>query len=157
MTDSFKKLMRQQIQERVNKFLDLTMFPAPKSGWIKTIRNALGMTSYQLAKRMGSSRTNISKIEKSEQKGSISLAMLEQIAQTLNCKLVYCLVPVKPFDKILEDRAKMIAKKKIGLVNYSMILEQQGLTSKQLEQQEIDLVHELLQENPKKLWEEDDI
>ena len=70
----------------------------------------------------------------------------------MNCKLVYCLIPIEPFDKLLEEQAKLLAKKRIELINHSMKLEQQGLTQKQLKQQEDDLVQELLQGNPKKIW-----
>ncbi len=75
----------------------------------------------------------------------------------MNCKLVYCLVPLEPLNKILERQARAIAKKRIKIINHSMSLEEQGLNAKQLKQQEDDLVKELLQANPKKLWDDDEI
>jgi predicted DNA-binding mobile mystery protein A len=152
MVNNFKKLMREQVQESLDKFLELTKKPNPKKGWIRTIREVLGMSSYALANRMGCSRTNITSLEQREKKGTISLKALEQVAQAMNCKLVYCFIPLEPFDKILEKQAKVVAKKQIRLINHSMKLEQQGLNPKQLQQQENDLVQELLQGNPKNLW-----
>jgi predicted DNA-binding mobile mystery protein A len=157
MADGFKKLMREQIQESLNNFLELTKKPIPKKGWIRTIREALGMSSNVLAERLGCTRANISSIEQRERKGTITLETMEEVAQALNCKLVYCLVPVEPFDKTLEKQARLIAKKRIQIINHSMKLEQQGLTSKQLQQQEDDLVQELLQGNPKALWVSDEV
>ena len=157
MADIFKKLMREQVQESLNTFLELAKKPIPKKGWIRTIREALGMSSYVLADRLGCSRANITTIEQRERKGTISLETLEQVAQAMNCKLVYCLVPLEPLDTILEKQARSIAKKRVKIINHSMSLEQQGLTQKQLQQQENDLVQELLQGNPKKLWNDDTV
>ncbi len=54
--------------------------------------------------------------------------------------------------KTLEKQARLIAQKRVNLVNRSMSLELQGLNFKQLQQQEENLVQELLQGDPKKLW-----
>jgi len=157
MSDGFKKLMLEQAQESLGGFSDMAKKPVPKKGWIRTLREALGMSSYVLANRMGCSRENITSIEQRERKGNISLKILEQVAQAMNCKLVYCFVPIEPLDKILEAQAKKIAKKQIRSVNHSMKLEQQGLNPKQLRQQEDDLVQELLKGNPKNLWDKNEI
>ncbi len=157
MVNSFTKLRRMQIQDNVDQFIELAKKPVPKRGWVRVIRDALGLTSHQLAKRVGVSQVNISKIEKSEVEGTISLNTLAKVAAGLHCKVVYCLVPLKPLDQILEDRARQIAHERIQAVNYSMGLEHQELTSKQIKQQEEILMQELLQDNPKRLWRDDDI
>lgn len=157
MADGFKKLMRQQVQTSLQGYEELAQKPIPSKGWIKTIREALGMSSYVLASRLAKSRANVTSMEQSEQKKTISLKSLEQIAQALNCKLVYCLVPIEPLDKILENQARKVAQHRIKLINHSMKLEQQGLSAQQLKQQEDDLVQELIQGNPKDLWGDDEV
>lgn len=157
MSKDFKKLMREQVQEKLNNFLDLSKQSVPVSGWIRTIREALGITNYVLAQRLGCASSNISAMEKREKQGSISLETLEQVARALNCKLVYCLVPLESLDAMLEKQARIIARKKISLVNYSMKLEEQGLSDQQLQRQEDDLVKELLQGDSKKLWNNDEL
>jgi len=96
-------------------------------------------------------------MEQREKKGTISLETLEQVAKAMDCKLVYCLVPNDSLDKILEKQARHIAKKRIKAINHSMKLEKQELNQKQLQQQEEDLIQELLQGDPKKLWNADEI
>jgi predicted DNA-binding mobile mystery protein A len=152
MADNFNKLMQEQVQERLNDFAVLAEHPAPKDGWIRTIREALGMSSYVLADRLGSNRSNVTMIEKREKKGTITLETLSDVAQALNCRLVYCLVPNEPLNIMLEKQAKLVAKKRIDRINHSMKLEDQGLTVKQLKKQEEDLIKELLQGSAKKLW-----
>lgn len=153
MSNGFQKLMREQVQESLSAFGELAKRPVPKKGWIRAIREALGMSSYVLADILGCTRANVTSIEQREKKGAISLETLEQVAQAMNCKLVYCLVPLESLDKILENQARTIAKKRIKIINHSMALEKQGLNPKQLKQQEDDLVQELLRGNPKRLWD----
>ena len=45
--------MRKQVQENVNELLILTRKSIPQKGWIRTIRDALGISSYVLADRFG--------------------------------------------------------------------------------------------------------
>ena len=156
MANSFKKLMRQQIQENVDQFSRMAPNQTPPKGWLRAIREALGISTHQLAKKFDRSQSNILQQELREKNGTITLRALEEAAAQLHCKLVYCLVPEKPLEKILEDQARLKAKKEIALINHSMALEMQGLTAKHLEQQEENLVQELLQGNPRKLWDIDD-
>lgn len=152
MANGFKKLMRKQMQESFDNFPKPPRKPLPPTGWIRTLREALGMSSDVLAGRLGCTRENISRLEQREKKGTISLATLKNVAEALDCTLVYCLVPNEPLETILEKQARTIAKRRIAAVNHSMKLEQQGLNATQLQQQEDDLVRELLEGDPKKLW-----
>ena len=152
MKQEFRKLMREQVQESLEPFSGLMHLMRPRKGWIRAIRDSLGLSSNRLAKLLGCTQGNITKIEKSEQERTISLMTLDKVAEALRCKVVYCLVPEESLDAILEQRARAIARKKIRYLNHSMILEGQGLTPKQLQQQEDNLVDKLLHENPKNLW-----
>jgi len=157
MKNEFRKIMREQVQESLEPFSGLVNLAIPRMGWIRAIRDAIGLSSRKLAKRLDCSQANITKIEKSEREGTITLNTLEKAAQALNCKLVYCLIPEEPLEQMLENRARAIARKKIEYINHSMILEDQGLTPKQLKQQEDNLVQRLIQGNPKDLWNKYDI
>jgi mobile mystery protein A len=153
MKGFFPKLMREQVQAGLNDLNELAKRPKPSAGWIKVIRQALGMTSYQLAKRIGCSQSNVAALERREKAGAISLNALEQAANAMNCRCVYFFIPQKPLIQIMEDQAHVIAKKRLQFVAHSMELEQQGLTPQQAKLQEEILVSELLQ-NPKAIWEE---
>lgn len=147
--------MREQVQENIEPFKDLIQVTIPRKGWIRAIRDSLGISSKKLANLLGCSQGTITKIEKSEQERTISLSTLDKVAARLHCKVVYCLVPEESLDAILEQQAHLQARKKIRYLNHSMILEGQGLTSTQLRQQEDSLVQEFLQANPKNLWNND--
>lgn len=152
MRDEFKKLMREQVQEKLKCYADLASNEVPRKGWIRTLRDALGLSSAALAKRIGCSQANVVAMEKRERNKTISLEALEKVAQAMNCKLVYSIVPLEPINKILEKQARKIAKQQIHILNRSMALEEQALTSKQVKQQENSLVEELLRGNLKDIW-----
>jgi len=53
----------------------------PVRGWIRAIREALGMTAEQLGKRLGVKQPSVVALEQSEEKGSIELATLRRVAE----------------------------------------------------------------------------
>ena len=69
----------------------------PVKGWIKAIRDSLGMTAAQLANRMGISQSTLTAMEKAEARGAIQLSSLRRAAEAMNCTLVYALVPNDPW------------------------------------------------------------
>lgn len=48
-----KKLMREQVDAKLQKLLPLISSDIPTNGWIKLIRESLGMSTNSLAKRAG--------------------------------------------------------------------------------------------------------
>lgn len=156
MKKNFDTIMRQQLQESFENLNQLAKNPRPKNGWIQTIRQLFGISSSQLAKKMGCTRPNIAAFERREKKGTITIQTLEHIAQAMNCKFVYFFIPNKPLEQIFENQARLVAKKRLKSIGHSMELELQGLSVSQKKQQENDLVQELLQGDPKHLWENED-
>lgn len=153
MKQLFQKTMCEQIQESLDKPGELSKQSTPKTGWIKVIRQALGMTSYQLAKRANCTQSNIMALERREKAGTISINSLNQAAKAMNCRVVYFFVPEKTLNQVMDDQAHLIAKKQLQAVSHSMALEQQAITKQQTKEQEDSLAKELLNGNPKHLWE----
>src|SRR5487761_199273 len=82
---------RRQLDDRFAALPSAEWFAAPTRGWIKAIREALGMSSEQLAKRLGVKQPTVAAIERSETRGTIELATLRRAAEALDCTLVYAL------------------------------------------------------------------
>src|ERR1700730_5246061 len=81
----------------------------PPKGWVRAIRDALGMTTTQLARRIGVSQPRVVELEQSEVSGSITLHSLQRAAEALGCRVVYALVPDKPLEITLRRRAEEVA------------------------------------------------
>lgn len=97
----------------------------PRSGWIRAIRDALGMSTRELAERAGLSNARISQIEKAERDRSLTLANLERIAGALDCRVEYVLVPHQPLDDIVWEQARKKAAAQVAEVDHTMALEDQ--------------------------------
>jgi len=97
---------RSQLDERFRKLGPADRYPAPVRGWIKAIREALGMSQMQLAKRLGIKQPFVVELEQSEARDTIELATLRRVAKELDCTLVYALVPNKPLGTIIRAHAR---------------------------------------------------
>jgi transcriptional regulator with XRE-family HTH domain len=63
--------------------------------WLREIRLALQVPARELAGKLGINRTEIFRAEEREAEKRISLAALERMAEALDCRLVYAVVPKK--------------------------------------------------------------
>lgn len=99
--------------------------PMPARGWVRAIRDALGMTTRELARRARVSSPRITQIEQAEIEGAITIATLERIAQALGCRLEYALVPERPLGEMVRTQAQRKAAETLAEVDHTMSLEQQ--------------------------------
>ncbi|RDH91039.1 MAG: mobile mystery protein A [endosymbiont of Seepiophila jonesi] len=144
---------RRQLDKRLSLLPGADTLTRPPRGWIKAIREALGMTTAQLGKRLGVSQPRAVAIEKAEIRGSITLDSLERAAQALDCRLVYTLVPRKPLEMLIEERAHLLAKKRLESTGHSMKLEAQGVDATDESEQLKSLVNKIIAQGGSKLWE----
>ena len=144
-------LSRSQLNKRFNQIGPSSRFAVPVRGWIKAIRAGFGMSSEQLAKRLGVKQPSVVAMEQSEAKGTIELATLRRVAEALDCTLVYALVPNKPLETIVRDRARILLRRRRAPVEHSMLLEDQAVSVKDSEARLDEFVRET---NPSRLWDE---
>jgi len=150
-----KELKLRQVSKELTRLGELCSLTRPGGGWIKTIRESLGMTSVQFAKRLGVIQQRISQLEKAEKNAIIKMKTLEEAARGLNCRLIYFLIPNEPLEQMLENRARLIAKNRIAEISHSMDLENQGVSQEEQKVQIEKLTRELLENNLKILWDEE--
>jgi predicted DNA-binding mobile mystery protein A len=141
---------RSRLDERFQELGPVQRYAAPVRGWIKGIREALGMTTAQLAGRLGMKQPSVVAIEQSEARGAIQLATLRRVAEALDCTLVYALVPNKPLEEIVRERARAFARRRRGPVEHSMLLEDQTAPGKNADARVDEIVRET---NPRLFWD----
>jgi len=143
-----------QLEETLRPYRKLVGLIPPRGGWIRAIREALGMSSRQLAKRVGiAASQSVDDMQEYEVRRTIKLQTLRKLANGLQCDLVYVLVPRKPLEEIRNEQARLVATRILKRVAHSMKLEDQAV-SKQMEEKELDRrVEKLLLGNPKRLWD----
>jgi predicted DNA-binding mobile mystery protein A len=143
----------QQLDKRFNAFAPLANTLRPEKGWIKAVREALGMTTAQLGKRLGVSQQRAAMVEKAEVDGSITLKSLEQAAQTLGCRVVYVLYPEEPLTQTLRARAEAVADQQMRAVEQTMRLEDQSVADSNLRLETRDRLMEQVLKRPARLWD----
>jgi predicted DNA-binding mobile mystery protein A len=143
---------RSHLDERFRTLRPAARFAPPVRGWIKAIREALGMSTAQLAKRLRVKQPSVVALEQSEAKGTIELATLRRVAAALDCALVYALVPNKPLEAAVRDRARAFARRRLEPVEQSMLLENQKVTAKAKDAKA--RLDEIIREtNPRLFWD----
>jgi len=97
-------------------------------GWVRAVRDALGMTGEQLARRIGVRKQRIAALEKGEVAGTVTFNSMKKAAEAMDCVFVYALVPRDSLQANVERQARKYAEKIQADIQHSMVLEKQGLT-----------------------------
>jgi len=65
----------------------------PSGGWIRAVRQALGLAQATVAKKSAISQQAFAQLERGEAAGTITLGNLQRAAEAMECTLVYFVVP----------------------------------------------------------------
>lgn len=149
-------LRRRQLDKQLTALASFAQTSRPRSGWIRELRNALGMTAGQLARRVGVSQPTVAKLERSETAETISIKSLRKIAEAMDCTLVYAFIPNESLDSILARQAERQAAKQIQRVEHSMQLEAQGRSTEEIERERQELAQEMIRTLSRELWENEE-
>jgi len=148
----FDELRTRQLDAALAPAAGLRNRPPPPGGWLRAIRQALGMSIRQLARRTGLSPTAVASIERNEAKGSVRLESLVRMAEALDCDLVYAVVPRASLEETLARHARRAAEQLVGRVAASMELEDQGTTPAERKQQVEELASRLMADRSR-IWD----
>jgi predicted DNA-binding mobile mystery protein A len=128
---------RRYLDLELDRLRPLAETPRPHKGWIRAIRDALGMSSTELAARLGVSQQRVSDIEVGELHETIKLDTLRRAADALECTLVYALVPRTSLEETVTAQARRKAAAHLDRVAHHSRLEDQAIdedsTAAQLE------------------------
>ena len=98
MLEDERKTLRQLLEERMLPFRLVRGAKSSKlrkDGWLRCVRQAVGIPVDEVARRLGVCRWEVHRLEESERNARIMLATLSNAAKGLGCKLVYALVPLE--------------------------------------------------------------
>lgn len=147
-------LARKNLDRRFAAMRGVEMARPPK-GWIRAVRDALGISSTHLARRLGVSQPRISALEKAEVTGSASLKTVRRAAEALGCRLVYAIVPDTSLDDIVRRQAARRAEQELRYVHHMMTLENQALDDSDLADARQRMIDGFLEGSMRRLWADD--
>ena len=151
-----KQIVREQYRSLANKAaMQLRSIQRPKEGWVATVRKALGMSAAQLARRMDVTRAQVSKTEKTELLGSVTLKTMESMADAMGCRFVYAIIPENTIEDILSSRAYIKAERRVTTAGTHAALEDQALTKEQMSHEIERLKNQMLKDMPPDFWNDE--
>ncbi|ARV16056.1 mobile mystery protein A [Polaribacter sp. SA4-12] len=149
-----RKLLIEQLDQKLQPFSEASKVLVPERGWIHTIRTTLNMTMAQLGTKLNITRQGVKRIEESEANGTITLKSLKNAANAMDLKLVYALVPKnETINNLIQLKAESLAKKIVLRTNQNMKLENQGIGDEKIAKTIKELADEIKREMKKSLWD----
>ena len=118
------------------------------SAWIKTVREAIGMTVSQLAARLGVTQPRITKMESNED--NLKLLTMKKAAEAMNCEFVYYFKPRTTFQNLVDEQAQKKAAEVLKTVNVNMALENQEIAEDEAVK---DFASDLINTKIKQIWD----
>ncbi len=147
-----RTIARRSLDRRLEPLRHLAKEPRPHRGWIRAIRDALGMSSTELGGRLGISQQTIAEFERNERQGTIQLETLRRVADALECDMAYFLVPRQGLEGMVHERAAEKARSYLSDVSHHSRLEDQQLEDTRELQQIQDLAAQFV--DRRGLWSE---
>jgi predicted DNA-binding mobile mystery protein A len=148
------KLQFQQLNEKMDQLNGMQHVIVPPIGWIKAIRNGIGMSMEQLGKKLSITKQGVMDIEKREKEGAITIKSMQEIAKAMDTQFVYGFVPkVGSLEQMIENRALEIASKIVERTSTTMKLEDQANSKERIEKAIKERASEIINKTPKILWD----
>lgn len=153
MVKKYQKTALEQLDATLARYAPLRDTPPPQKGWIRAIRDALGMSGRQLGQRMGVSKMWVADMERLEASGATSLKTLRRAAEAIDCVLVYALVPKTTLKDTLLKQARRKVRQDMARASHFMALEDQALTNDDAAKATETAAASLLYKLPKNFWD----
>lgn len=149
-----RDLARKHLDKRLAVWQPASEFIPPPRGWLRAIREAIGMTAAQLANRLKVSQPRVFALEKDEIRGALTLETMSRAAQALDCTFVYAFVPNTSLENMVSNQAQKKVAERLSRIDHTMKLEAQELSDVDISAERERLVNELLKGNLRGLWDE---
>lgn len=147
-------LAYEQLTKHLKTLAPLKSTNRPSKGWIRAIRDGLGMSRRQLANRIGLSTSRIQRLEQDEITGSVTLKSLQRTAEAMDCVLVYAVIPSSSLDETLQRQAVKKAQAQLQPIAHSMTLESQTVNEESNSHMIKTLAQQMIKKSKRTLWDE---
>lgn len=144
----------EHLDETFSKLEPVRAILPPQKGWIRAIREALGMSGRQLGQRLSLTKARISTIERDEVRGAVTLATLQRVAEAMDCQFVYLLLPKTSLENRVRQQVEKVVTGQLERVSHSMALEQQKLSDREHQKTKQKIMEDMMAKLPRTLWDE---
>lgn len=93
MREEQREFARRKLDEELRYYRLAGKAKYPTREFLRTVRQALGLRVADVARALGVNRSVVFRLEESEGRGTASLRTLDRVAQAMDCKVVYAVIP----------------------------------------------------------------
>jgi predicted DNA-binding mobile mystery protein A len=127
MKPEYRDLRLKQLAATLDMFTNAKQAARPLRGWLRAVREALGVSQQEVAIAANVKRQSIIGFEEAEARDRITLRNLRRVADAMGCELVYALVPKSgSIQELAEQRTRSEATNRVLAVEHTMALEGQA-------------------------------
>jgi predicted DNA-binding mobile mystery protein A len=127
MKPQYKQMRIKQLSRSLAALEKARGVARPSRGWLRAIREALGISLAEVGQRTRTTKQGIQAFEKTEANDRITLRNLRRVAEAMDCVLIYAVVPKSgTIQDLAERRARSEATRRVQSVERSMALEGQA-------------------------------
>lgn len=152
MQPKHRRTMRDQLDKTFAQLSSLKTLQPPVKGYLRSIREALGMSGKILGERLDVSQPRIVQLEKDELSGALTLKTMRQAAEAMDCVFVYAVVPRISLEETLRQQARIVAAKRLSRTSHTMLLEDQMVSNDEQQKMFKDKVEDLIRNVPNDFW-----
>jgi len=152
MKTVLKGMAQRQVEAMLAPWRDARLPPKPPKGWIRAIREGLGIPASYLARKMDVEQSTVKRYEEAEASGAISLKTLQRIADVLGCELKYAIVPKKTLPQTIRDQALLVTQERMKAISHTMALEDQSISTAEQEALVQEQAQDLINGSWRVLW-----
>jgi predicted DNA-binding mobile mystery protein A len=145
---SARSRARRVLDDRLKMMPDLKVFAVPNSGWIRSIRESLGMSAADLGARLKIAPQSVLALETSEANEHARIGTLKKVAEELDCTFVYAFIPRSSLEESIRSQAEDLVSANLANVAHNMHLEDQSVDLTESVREE--LVKEIMESS--RLW-----
>ncbi len=95
MREIFRVGAQRELDRTARAFLMARRVNRPRGGWLRAVRKALGLMATDMAKDLRVTPSTVFQLERSEWENTITLRRLKEVARSMECQLVYAIVPLE--------------------------------------------------------------
>lgn len=112
---STRDLLKRDLELNLQSAGSLSTISAPRQGWLKAIRESLGISTRQLGSLLGIDNAGVLRLEARELQGKATLEAIERAAQAMECRLVYAIIPKQRPLKTTDSLSQLKIEKELML------------------------------------------
>lgn len=143
-----------QLSQYLNSIESFKAVKLPAKGWVRALRDGLGMSRRQLADRLGLSTSRIQRLEEDEVSGAVTIKTLRKTAEAMDCVLVYAMIPRESLEATIKKQANKKAIQYLQGSSHSMKLEDQAISNKANQEMLEIITNKIMSKSTRTLWDE---